>query len=447
MHISHAQTFVQRQTIVVTPQLQQAIRLLQMGNAELQEFIETQAEENPFVELRAPAAPMPDLPFSRMRGAETDWDRIAALPDERTPSLYAHVEAQIERLALPPRQARIAGACLDALEPSGWLGQDREAIAAAAGVGPSEVDEVLLLLQRIEPAGLFARDLAECLRLQAVASGQLDPVLDAVLDHLPLVASANLNALARVCGCALSHLRPALRRLRSFNPKPGAQFGDDRVPQMPPDLIVTQGPDGWTVDLNRSTLPGVVVRPGAVALSGPDARALRGAGSYLTERLAVARWLARAVQHRNETSLRIGAEIVRRQQGFLEAGPSGMVPLTLREVADAVGVHESTVSRVCAGMMIATPRGTFPLKHFFPAALAKADGAQTGSAEAARHLIRQIIRTESKAHPFSDDEIARRVAEEGIRLARRTVAKYREMMHIPTASDRRRQAALQAQVA
>lgn len=444
MHISPVQSFVQRQSVIVTPQLQQAIRLLQMGNAELQAFIETQAEENPFIELRPASTPLPDLPFSRMRGGDdNDWDRIAALPDERAPSLYAHVESQVEKLGLPPCMAYIASAYLDALEPSGWLGQSVAEVAAAAGVTVAEALDVLPHLQAIEPAGLFARDLSECLRLQAQAMGVLDPLMEAVLDHLPLVASANMAALARTCGCSAEDLRPVLRLLRTFNPKPGAQFGDDRVPQMPPDLIVTQGAEGWTVDLNRSTLPGISVRRNRTLAMpfGP------GASHYLSERLSIARWLARAVQHRNETSLRIGAEIIRRQQGFLDHGPSQMAPLTLREVADAVGVHESTVSRVCAGMMIATPQGTFPLKHFFPASLAKADGAQTGSSEAARHLIRQIIRAEPKSKPLSDDEIARRVTEEGIQLARRTVAKYREMMHIPTASDRRRQAALAAQVA
>lgn len=443
MHLSTTLYTAQRQSMVVSARLQQAIRLLQMNNSELHDFIEAEAEENPFVEPRTPAAPKPDLPSTSAKAAD-DWDRIAALPDERKPSLYAHLESAVERLRLAPRQARIAGAFLDALEPSGWLGQSVASVAAMAGVSEDEAEDVLKVLQDLEPAGIFARNLAECLRLQAAALGVLTPVLAAVLDNLPMVAQANMAGLARACGCAQDDLRDALRLLRSFDPKPGAQFEDDRTPIAPPDLIAQRTAEGWTVELNRSTLPGVVIRKGEAAPVGRAGSA--ETRRYVAERLAVARWLARAVAHRNETSLRVGAEILRRQQAFLDQGPAHLAPLTLREVADAIGVHESTVSRVVNGMMIDTPQGCFPLRHFFSAALAGRAGDQTESAGAARHRIRQMIRAEDPRHPLSDDEIARRISGEGIVLARRTVAKYREMLQIPTSSDRRRRAALEAQV-
>lgn len=441
MQFSFAQSFSHRQSMVVTAQLQQAIKLLQMGNTELRDFIESQADENPFVELRLPR---PALPVTRgAAAAPEDWDRIAALPDTHRPSLYAHVERHVDGLALPPRQARIAGAFIDALEPCGWLGRSLPDVAAAAGVELAEAEAVLMLLQKIEPAGLFARNLAECLRLQAAAQQVLDPVLAAVLEHLPLVAAANMAGLARACGVPQEALRPALRMLRSFDPKPGAQFQGDDQPLLPPDLIARETSEGWVVELNRATLPGVVIRRDGAAVPQAGARGAE-AGRYAAERLSVARWLARAIAHRNETALKIGAEILRRQTDFLEHGPAQLKPMTLREVADMVGVHESTVSRVCAGMMMATPQGCFPLKHFFTAALIRNDGG-TDSAGAARHRISSMIRAEDPRKPLSDDEIARRMSDDGIAIARRTVAKYREMLHIPTSSDRRRRASLQAQ--
>lgn len=440
MYLSFTQSVSHRQSMVVTAQLQQAIKLLQMGNAELQDFIESQADENPFVELkRPPAGP----PVTHGAGrAQDDWDRIAALPDTHRLSLYAHVEHQVETMALPPRQARIAGAFIDALEPTGWLGRTLPEVAALAGVTTPEAQTVLAMLQAIEPAGLFARNLAECLRLQAAAQQVLDPILAAVLDHLPLVAAANMAGLARACGVPQEALRPALRMLRSFDPKPGAQFHGEDQPLLPPDLIARATPEGWIVELNRATLPGVIIRRDGPGI--PQARTHSPeAGRYAAERLSVARWLTRAIAHRNQTALKIGAEIVRRQSDFLDHGPAHLRPMTLREVADMVGVHESTVSRVCAGMMMETPQGCFALKHFFTAALIRNDGG-TDSAGAARHRINSMIRAEDPRKPLSDDEIARRMSDDGIAIARRTVAKYREMLHIPSSSDRRRRAAIEA---
>lgn len=444
MHLAITRSYQTRQTMVVTAQLQQAIRLLQMGNRELQDYLESQVDENPFVELRLPRVSPPAAgPAQAGTRSHDDWDRIAALPDTHSPSLYAHVEHEIAGMALDPRQARIAAAYLDALEPSGWLGSSPAEVAASAGVTLAEALAVLEVLKRIEPAGLFARNLAECLRLQAIATDQLDPVLDAVLDNLPLLAAANMPALARACGVPQDRLRPALRLLRTFDPKPGARFQLDDSPQMPPDLIALNGAEGWTVELNRSTLPAIVVHAQEPAQAAPHTRN-PDAERYIAERLSVARWLARAIAHRNRTSLKIGAEIVKRQIAFLERGPGYLEPMTLREVATAVGVHESTVSRVCAGMMMATPQGCFRLKHFFTAALVRYDG-RSDSAGAVRHRIGQLIGTENPRKPLSDDEIARRMAGEGVEIARRTVAKYREMLHIPASSDRRRRAVIETQ--
>lgn len=449
MQLFTSQTIGQRQSVVVTAQLQQAIQLLQMGNTDLASFIESQAEENPFLELGArgaqgqSAGPARDLTLpSQMRAQENDWDRLGQLAADPGPSLYAHAAAEVARLGLSPRESMMAEAFLDALEPSGWLGQPLSAIADRLFVTEDVAEALLLRLQKVEPAGLFARNLAECLALQARDQGLLTPAFAALLDNLPMLAQADLRGLCRVCGVAMDDLKAMLRQLRGFNPKPGATFDATPMPQRAPDLLVTRGPDGWRIDLNRSTLPTVVVREG-------EARrlALRRieANAYVSERLSVARWLSRAVEHRNQTTLKVGAEVVRRQTEFLEHGPARLRPMVLREVADAIGVHESTVSRVCSGILIATPQGTFPLKSFFSAALASRDGdtGEAGSAAAMRHRIQKLIAAENPAEPLSDDAIAGIIGkEDGIQLARRTVAKYRDQLRIPSSVDRRRRAAV-----
>lgn len=439
MQFTVSQSLGQRQSMVVTQQLRQAIVLLQMGNSELQSFIESQSEENPFVELGARApAPIPRGPSG---APADDWDRIAALADDAGPSLYAHVAAQVMALGLEPDAMRLAEAFLDALEPSGWLGASLAEIAARADATEPEAEALLGQLQRLDPPGVFARNLAECLGLQARDQGLLTPLFARVLRNLPLVAAADLAGLARACGCQVGDLRPVLRDLRSLDPKPGARFDQAPEPVRPPDLIVTALPQGgWQVDLNRSTLPSVVIRTDEARRLAPAARDTMATG-YVTERLSVARWLSRAVEHRNRTVLKIGEQLVHRQADFMAHGPAHLRPMILREVADAVGVHESTVSRVSNGILVATPHGTFPLKHFFSAALPAQDEAG-GSAGAVRHRIEKLIRGEQPGRPLSDDQLVRALQADGVQVARRTVAKYREQLHIPSSAMRRRQAVL-----
>ena len=444
MQLFTSHSITQRQSLVVTAQLQQAIQLLQMGNTDLASFIEGQAEENPFLELGSRNAQQRgtrDLTLpSQLRAGGDDFDRIGALAADPGPSLYTHAAAEVNRLDLSSDERTMAEVFLDALEPSGWLGQPLSSIADRLFITEDAALALLRKLQRVEPAGLFARNLSECLRLQAAEQGLLTPAFSVLLDNLPMLAQADLRGLCRICGVALDDLKAMLRQIRSFNPKPGATFDSAPIPQRAPDLIVTRGADGWRVDLNRSTLPTVVVR-------SDEARriALRKieANDWVSERLSVARWLSRAVEHRNQTTLKVGAEIVRRQSEFLEHGPARLRPMVLREVADAIGVHESTVSRVCSGLMIATPQGTFPMKTFFSASLAsrEGDGREAGSAAAIRHRVQRLIAAESPEDPLSDDTIARIIGQEdGIQLARRTVAKYRDQLRIPSSVDRRRRA-------
>jgi RNA polymerase sigma-54 factor len=430
-----------RHSLVVSQQLRQAIVLLQMGNSELQSFIEEQCEENPFVELARPV-PAP-APRSLAQGGDEDWDRIAALPDTHGTSLYTAIATQIGTLGMTEAEIELASVFVDALEPSGWLGASLAEIADRSGATMADVTRMLHRLQALEPAGIFARTLAECLRLQAAEQGLLTPLFDRVLCNLPMLAAADLAGLARVCGCALADLRPVLRDIRSLDPKPGTRFDATPEPVRPPDLLVTPAPGGgWQVELNRSTLPAVLIRDDeAKRLSDAAAHRRNDTNGYVTERLSVARWLARAVDHRNRTVLKIGEEILRRQADFLAHGREHLRPMILKEIAEKAGVHESTVSRVTTGILMATPHGTYPLKHFFTAALPSRDET-AGSAGAVRHRIERLIRAEPAGRPLSDDQLVHLMEAEGVSVARRTVAKYREQLHIPPSSVRRRQAIL-----
>ena len=443
MQLSHSQSFSVRQSLVVSQQLRQAIILLQMGNSELQAFIESQSEENPFVEL----AKTPPLPQSPMQAKGEDWDRIGALADTNGPSLYMSIASQIAGLGLSEAEIELATVFVDALEPTGWLGASLGDIALLAGVSTQAATRMLHRLQALEPTGVFARSLAECLRLQAAEQGLLTPLFEKVLCNLPLLAAADLAGLARRCGCDQADLRPILRDIRSLDPKPGTRFDPNPDPIRPPDLLVLTAPEGgWQIELNRSTLPRVVIRDDeAKRLNDMTPQRRADTGGYVNERLSVARWLSRAVEHRNRTVLKIGEEILRQQRDFLAKGRSCLRPMILKEIAEKVGVHESTVSRVTTGILMATPHGTFPLKYFFTAALPSREDS-AGSAGAVRHRIERLIRAEPAGRPLSDDQIVKMMECEGVSVARRTIAKYREQLSIPPSSVRRRQAVLSGRV-
>ena len=492
MQLFPSQQLRQKQSLVITAQLQQAIRLLQMSNIELAGFLDSQSEENPFLEVSAgevdyvapqadprEAAPeasdtidadmqvgaLPDDgPSGEMAEANTfetgqvdlggsgkarstdgdDWDMIASSVAGPEASLYGHACAQIDVLFAEPIDRMIALAMSEALEPTGWLGRTVVELSQDLLVEEAKVEAVLVRLQTIDPAGLFARDLAECLRLQAIDRDMYTPAFAILLDNLPRLAKGEMKPLAKMCGVDADDLREMLRDLRRLDPKPGTQFSGAGDPVNPPDLIVRRGPEGWVIDLNRSTLPSVKVNRGyaekILALKTDVA-----AKAFTQERVAEAGWLRRAIAQRNATTLKIGAEIVRQQQGFLDFGLGHLRPLVLRDVADAVGVHESTVSRVTSGLMMATPQGTFRLKAFFSVGLS---GTATDGGEAASAIkfkIRKLIESEPIDAPYSDDVLVKLIAKDGVKLARRTAAKYREMQNIPSSFDRRRQSVMAGQ--
>ena len=424
-------------TLAMTTQLRQAIGLLKYSNADLRSRIEAHAARNPAIALHTeqtppersdPARPAPP-PVPQMAGNGAA-EAILAQPDS---GLHAHVIRQIGMSFRDPAERGIAEAFAGALEPSGWLGRAPAEIAREVGCASARAEDVLHRLQQFEPAGLFARDLAECLRLQAQDRGLLSPEMAIVLDHLDLLARGALDALSGLTGLREAELRALVRQIRSLDPKPGAAFGDGPAPIRPPDVIVSpRGVGAWQVDLNHATTPRVTVRdPGADAFT--DAAAREAA-------LAEARWLERAVSRRHATTLKVAAAVVHRQTEFLRRGPEALRPLSFADIAAATELHESTVSRVVAGLLVATPRATYPLRDFFSTALPGRGGGTEISATAARNAIERMITEEKPDRPLSDAAIVERMRADGIRLARRTVAKYREMMGIPSSARRRARA-------
>ncbi|MEM6729800.1 MAG: RNA polymerase factor sigma-54 [Pseudomonadota bacterium] len=431
-----------RQGKTMTAQMQQAISLLQFTNTELLSHIEKEAEENPFIEFShaAGATPRTGLGAGMGGGMGELQDAISRLP-ERPTSLYAHVAEQLDARFSSARDRAIAERFLEALDTHGWLDEPIEEIAAACGIEVRKAEAFLLSLQEVEPTGLFARDLAECLRLQVQALGAMTPVIDRLLGVLPKLAAADMPGLLRACRCSMPELSAALKVIRGLDPKPGARFDGGPVSERAPDLIVHQTAREWVVELNRSTLPAVRIDTEAAA-AFQDAAEAR---DYASERLRMARWLHRAVEHRNRTTLAIAAEIMRRQSAFLAHGPERLAPLTLAEVAEKVGVHESTVSRVTMGILIVSPHGTLPLKRFFSNGLSARQSHTTEapgetSAAAVRHRIQQLVGAEDPLDPLSDDALAKIISEDGPALARRTVAKYRGQLNIPSSFSRRRRA-------
>jgi RNA polymerase sigma-54 factor len=328
----------------------------------------------------------------------------------------AHVTGKIAAMGLRGAELQVAAVLADALEPSGWLGCDLDTAAAQAGVSPDVAGDVLRRLQGIDPAGLFARSLAECLLLQAVEAGVDDPVLRGVLGHLGLMACGDVARLARLLGVPADEVQARFRVIRRFDPKPGAQFSALSAMVREPDLIVRKRVEGWVVSLNRSALPAMAVSVG------------RGDGR------GAARAVIGLVESRNATLLRVGADVLRRQEAALEAGLSALLPLTMGEVAGALGLHESTISRVVAGTSIDTPRGTLWLRAMFSARL----GGSARSAAGVRAMLADMVTREPVTAPLSDDALVQALSGQGVTIARRTVAKYRDMLGIPPAHRRRR---------
>ena len=327
---------------------------------------------------------------------------------------------------------------IDLVDEAGYLPADLGQAADRLGATQDDVDAVLAVLQKFDPPGVCARNLSECLAIQLRELNRFDPAMQALVEHLDLLAKRDVGALRKLCGVDDEDIADMIGEIRRLDPKPGLKFGASRMQTMVPDVYVRPGPDGgWHVELNSDTLPRVLVNQTYYTELSKTIRK-DGDKSYFTDCLQNATWLVRALDQRARTILKVATEIVRQQDGFFTHGVAHLRPLNLKAVADAIQMHESTVSRVTANKYMATNRGTFELKYFFTASIASADGGEAHSAEAVRHHIKQLIDAEAPTAILSDDTIVERLRDSGIDIARRTVAKYREAMRIPSSVQRRR---------
>jgi RNA polymerase sigma-54 factor len=477
----------QGQSLVMTPQLQQAIKLLQLSNVELAEYIETELERNPVLErteaetLDAPEAavtietltlsddfPSPaasaslDADFESLNpdlsstdridaGATplTDWSKANSgksfddLPElEETlaneTSLADHLEAQLTEAGVTPAQRLIGRALIDGVDDWGYWRGDPTALAAQLGAETAAVEAVLKIMKGFEPTGVMAKDLAECLSLQLIEQDRFDPAMQALIANLDLLAKRQLDKLIALCGVDAEDLRDMITEVRALTPKPGGGFGQAASQTVTPDVYVRALPDGsWHVELNADTLPKVLVNNRYVA--DVSAKATREQDKqFISQCASTANWLVKSLDQRARTILKVAREIVRQQDGFLAFGVEHLRPLNLKTVAAAIEMHESTVSRVTTNKFMATPRGVFELKYFFTAAIAAADGGEAHSAEAVRRKIQKLIADEKPETILSDDRIVEILKAAGIDIARRTVAKYRESLRIPSSVERKR---------
>jgi RNA polymerase sigma-54 factor len=470
----------QAQSLVLTPQLQQAIKLLQLSNLEIEAVIAEEVAKNPLLEMsrgesepglvvredretgdEAPEPAGADQLAARGEEAlDTDWqeraldsdsgyevggggeeafdfDRLAACET----GLCEHLMAQLAGHG--GAEARAAAAIIHELEETGYLATSLHDIAAGADVSLKEAEAGLRLVQSFDPPGFGARSLAECLALQARAADRYDPAMARLIDNLDLLARGQMAALKRICGVDDEDLADMVRELRAYDPKPGCRFAAEPEGAPEPDVIVRRAGAGYAVELNAATLPRVLVnrRYYAELKSGPQSKESR---AWLGDCLQSANWLVRALDQRARTIVKVASEIVTQQEGFFRSGVSALRPLTLGKVAEAIGMHESTVSRVTSNKYLLCERGLFELKWFFRSGVAAEDG-EGASAEAVKAAIAKLIAAETDI--LSDDALVELLKEQGFDLARRTVAKYRESLGIGSSIQRRRQRAMSGKAA
>ncbi len=520
MALTQRLEFRQSQSLVMTPQLMQAIKLLQLSNLDLVAFVEDELERNPLLERAnqdgapdhgEPAAAhaegdgadfsdgaefssgadgersgdgfepgaeewmAPDLGTrteieqtldtgmenvfpeepadAAARNAQdaaptayTEWGGGASNDDDYNLEAFVAAETTLsghlaEQLAVAfpdPMRRMIGQYLIDLVDDAGYVPADLGDADEKLGTSRDEVEAVLAVLQKFDPPGVCARNLSECLAIQLRERDRYDPAMQALIENLDLLAKRDIASLRKICGVDDEDIADMIGEIRHLNPKPGLKFGSAKTQSVVPDVYVRPGPDGgWHVELNSDTLPKVLVNQVYYSQLSKTIRK-DGDKSYFTDCLQNATWLVRALDQRARTILKVATEIVRQQDGFFTQGVAHLRPLNLKAVADAIQMHESTVSRVTANKYMATNRGTFELKYFFTASIASADGGDAHSAEAVRHRIKLLIDAESPTAILSDDTIVERLHGDGIDIARRTVAKYREAMRIPSSVQRRR---------
>jgi RNA polymerase sigma-54 factor len=470
----------QTQQLVLTPQLAQAIKLLQLSNLELETFLAEELAKNPLLESRsgdeepaqapeevggedvdsneAPEDPgADDLILARAdddRPLDVDWTRealetdsfsdvVGSAPSEEgfdfdrveysASSLAEHLIDQLHGASGP--EGDIARIIAEMLEETGYLTVPLSDITEMSGAPLAVIEEALALVQGLDPPGIGARSLAECLALQAKAADRYDPAMARLIDNLDLLSKGRVNDLKRICGVDDDDFADMVRELRAYDPKPGCQFSGPAVEDVTPDVFVRRTRSAYAVELNQATLPRLLVnrRYYQELKSGPQDKRSR---AWLSECLQNANWLVKALDQRARTIVKVVSEIVKRQQGFFDRGVSALKPMTLREVAEAIEMHESTVSRVTSNKYLLCDRGLYELKYFFGSGVASAEG-DGAAAEAVKAAIKEVIDAETEI--LSDDAIAGLLKQRGFDVARRTVVKYREAMGIGSSIQRRRQ--------
>jgi RNA polymerase sigma-54 factor len=486
----------QSQKIVITPQLRQAIKLLQLSAIELQSYIENEIRENPLLsgeergeeplsapEMTANGHAEADVPAFDARDrsgveinieyepqspgdalyeaaahepafdAGSEWAIPAGkggapVGDDYDPfatiapsvSLENHLAEQAQLAFSGDMDRFIASYLIDLVDASGYVRTPLEEIAEALSIGTDEVWRILSVMQSFDPPGICARNLAECFALQLKEKDRFDPYMERLITYLDLIAACDFQRLRKLCGVDAEELRDMIAELRQLNPKPGAAFESGSAETLIPDVIVRRGPDGaWKAELNPNASPSLAVDRAyytslkACCRSDADR-------SYLSERLSSANWLVKSLEQRLSTILKVATAVVEEQSAFFDHGVRHLRPLNLRHIAAKIGMHESTVSRVTSNKAIATPRGVFEMKYFFTSAIAAAGlSSEAHSSEAVRDRIKEFISNENPAEILSDDRIVTLLKAEGIDIARRTVAKYREALRIPSSATRRRQ--------
>jgi RNA polymerase sigma-54 factor len=484
----------QSQALVMTPQLMQSIRLLQMTHAELQAFIEDEIERNPLLERagadegaddqpeRPPEIESSDdwyesdvVPSAETMAEGFDSSMENVFPDEpgKTDSygptlteqwrssgsgggtsgedfdlddiaaakvtLRDHVREQISLAFSSVGGRLIAGELAEELDEIGYMRGNIDDIAERLGVKKAEVERVLQVCQGFTPTGLFARNLQECLGLQLMERGRLDPAMSAMISNLDLIARRDVATLKRLCGASSEDILEMMTEIRRLDPRPGTAFTVGVAEAVVADVLVRPASDGsWLVELNPDALPRVLVDNAYFAKVQAQARD-QSERDFLSDCMQNANWLTRSLDQRAKTMLKVAIEIVKQQDGFLLHGVRHLRPLNLKTVADAIGMHESTVSRVTANKFMYTPRGMLELRYFFTGAINSAEGGESHSSEAVRDRIRELVDGETPSDVLSDDAIVEILKGSGVDIARRTVAKYREGLRIPSSVQRRRE--------
>ncbi len=374
---------------------------------------------------------------SRGSGSGEDYNLESFVAAEQ--SLAGYLSEQMVLAIHRPEDRLIAQNLIDNLDEAGYLRADLGEIAEKLGATPESVETVLATLQTLDPTGVFARDLTECLALQLKERDRFDPAMQVLIENLELLARRDFDPLKKLCGVDDEDLAEMIAEIRALDPRPGSAFGSLLIQPVVPDVMIRPASTGgWNIELNSENLPKVLVNRTYYASVARNARG-ENDKAYLVDCLQTANWLVKSLDQRAKTILKVATEIVRQQDAFLTHGVRYLRPLNLRTVADAIGMHESTVSRVTSNKYMATPRGIFEFKYFFTSAIASAEGGDAHSAEAVRHRIKQMIDEEAPSAILSDDTIVKMLKEAGIDIARRTVAKYREAMRIPSSVQRRRE--------